>query len=124
MYRIDLEHLVQEHIDDRNRQRPIRRRRRSSLNSSISSDEETESESCRRERLSFHLGLVSARSTTVDTNYHGLPFVTDWVLIFTKGEMNVTFDSIFPVLVQGLEQEGQTESTTAAREIVDILNKV
>lgn len=81
MYRIDLEHFVQEHIDNPNRQRPIRRRQRSSLNSSISSSEESESESeseCwRRERLCFPLGLVSARSTTIDTNYHGLPFVTD-----------------------------------------------
>ncbi len=124
IYRIDLEHFVQEHIDNPNRQRPIRRRQRSSLNSSTSSDEEAERESWRRERLSFPLGLVSAGSTATDTNYHGLPFVTDWLLAFTKGKMNVTFDSIFPVLVQGLEQEGQIESTTVTREIVDILNEV
>jgi hypothetical protein len=37
--------------------------------------------------------------------------------------MNVTFDSIFPVLVQGLKQEGQAESTAAACEIEDILNE-
>jgi hypothetical protein len=122
MYRVDLKHFVQEHIDNPNRQRPIRRRSKQGLQ--ISNDEEGGSELWRRERLSFPLGLVSSCSTSVDTNYHGLPFVTDWLLAFTKGKMNVTFSSIFPVLVQGLEQEGQTESTAVVKEIVDILNEV
>ncbi len=43
---------------------------------------------------------------------------------FTKGKLNVTFDSIFPVLVQGLKHEGRTESENVVREIVQCLNVV
>ncbi|CAF3980676.1 unnamed protein product [Rotaria sordida] len=98
IYRIDLKHFVQQHIDDRSRQRPIRRQHR--FPPPISSDVETRNECRRRERLSFPLGLVSSRNTSVDTNFHGSPFITDWLLKFTKGKLKVTFDSIFPVLVQ------------------------
>jgi hypothetical protein len=122
MYRIDLKHFVQQHIDDRSRQRPIRRQHRPPL--PIFSDVETKNECRRRERLSFPLGLVSCRNISVDTNYHGSPFITDWLLKFTKGKLNVTFDSIFPVLVQGLKHEGRTESENVVREIVQCLNVV
>ena len=121
-YRIDLKHFVQEHIDNPNRQRPIRRRSHQGL--PMLNRQKTGSELWRRERLSFPLGLVSGCSTSVDTNYHGLPFVADWLLTFTKGKMNIKFNSIFPVLVQGLEQEGRTESITIVKEIVNILNEV
>lgn len=119
MYRIDLQNFVQQHMDNRDRQRPIRRR--TAAGSPAAS---TPGESWRRERLSFPLGSVCACSTTLDTDYHGLPFITDWLLTFTKGKMNVKFRTIFPVLVQGLELEGQCEWPAAAREIVNILNEV
>ncbi|CAF4346377.1 unnamed protein product, partial [Rotaria sordida] len=109
MYRIDLKRLVQEHINDRNSRRSIRRRRRCSHKSSVSSDEAIEDESRRCERFSFPLGLVSNCSVTVDTNYYGSPFIEEWFLTFTKGKRKVTFNSIFPVLIQGLQEEGQTE---------------
>jgi hypothetical protein len=60
----------------------------------------------------------------VDTNYYGSPFIAEWFLIFTKGKRNVTFDSIFPVLVQGLQEEGQTEPEHVVRNIVNSFNKI
>ncbi|CAF1139190.1 unnamed protein product [Rotaria sordida] len=122
IYRIDLKHFVQQHIDDGSRQRPIRRQHR--FPPPISSDVETRNECRRRERLSFPLGLVSSRNTSVDTNFHGSPFITDWLLKFTKGKLKVTFDSIFPVLVQGLKHEGHTASENVVQEIVQSLNMV
>jgi hypothetical protein len=122
MYRIDLKHFVQQHIDDRNRQRPIQRQQRLPL--PILSAEEARNECRRRDRLSFPLGLVSCRNISVDTNNHGSPFITDWLLKFTKGKLNVTFDSIFSVFVQGLKHEGRTESENVVREIVQCLNVV
>jgi hypothetical protein len=122
MYRIDLKHFVQQHIDDWSRQRPIRRQDRLTL--PIFSEIETRNECRRRERLSFPLGFVSSRNTSVDTNYHGSPFITDWLLKFTKGKLNVTFDSIFPVLVQGLKHEGRTESENVVHDIIRSLNVV
>jgi hypothetical protein len=122
MYRIDLKDFVQQHIDERSRQRPIRRQHRHLRH--IFNDKETRIECRRRERLSFPLGLVTSHNISVDTNYHGSPFITDWLLKFTKGKLNVTFDSIFPVLVQGLEHEGRTESENIVREIVQSLNVV
>jgi hypothetical protein len=122
IYRIDLKHFIQQHIDDQRRQRPIRRQQRLPL--PIFSDIESRKECRRRERLSFPLGLVSSHNTSVDTNYHGSPFITDWLLKFTKGKLNVKFDSIFPVLVEGLKHEGRTESEKVVREIVQSLNVV
>jgi hypothetical protein len=83
-----------------------------------------EDESRRCERFSFHLGLVSSCSVSVDTNYYGSPFIAEWFLTFTKGKRNITFDSIFPVLVQGLREEGQNEPEHVVRDIVDSLNKI
>jgi hypothetical protein len=123
IYRIDLNYFVQEHIDDRNRKQSIRRRRRS-LRSSVSRDKASTNESRRCERFSVPLRLVSSCSASVDTNYYGSPFIAEWFLIFTKGKRNVTFDSIFPVLVQGLREEGQTESEHVVRDIVDSFNKI
>jgi hypothetical protein len=68
--------------------------------------------------------LVSSYSTSIDTNYHGSPFVTDWLLTFANGETNVKFNLIFPALVQGLKQEGQSEPKAVVDEIIDSLNKV
>lgn len=122
IYRIDLKHLVQQHIDDPKRQRPIRRQ--CHFLSSISSDLQDTNECRRRERLSFPLGLVFSRNTSSDTNYHGSPFIMDWLLRFTKGKLNVTFNSIFSVLVQGLQYEGRTEPENVVAEIVQSLNAV
>jgi hypothetical protein len=124
IYRIDLKCFVQEHIDDQNCKQSIRRRRRHPHKSLVSSDEASEDQSRRCERFSFHLGLVSGCSASVDTNYYGSPFIEEWFLTFTKGKRSVTFDSIFPVLVQGLQEEGQTEPEHVVRDIVDSFNKI
>ncbi|CAF2792692.1 unnamed protein product [Rotaria sp. Silwood2] len=124
IYRIDLKHFVQEHIDDRNCKQSIRRRRRHLLKSSASSDEANEDESRRCERFSFPLGLVSSCSVSVDTNYYGSPFIAEWFLVFTNRKRKITFNSIFPALVQGLQEEGKTESERVVRNITDTLNKI
>lgn len=121
-YRIDLKHFVEVRIDDSNEQRPIRRQLRCC--SSVLSDIETERENSRSERLSFSLNSVLNCSTSEDTNYHGSSFITDWLLKFTKGKLNVTFNSIFPVLVQGLQYEGQSAPVEEIEDIVTELNDV
>ena len=121
-YRIDLKHFIQQHIDDPNRQRPVQRQHR--FATCTSNDAEAKGKCQRRERLSFPLGLVSSNNTSADTNYHGSPFITDWLLKFTKGKLNITFNSIFSVLVKGLEHEGRTESQSVVHEIVQSLNDV
>jgi hypothetical protein len=118
IYRIDLKDFVQEHIDDRNRKQLIRRRRPHKL--SIWNDED---ESRRCERLSFPLGLVSSCSASVDTNYYGSLFIAEWFLTFNKGKRTITFDSMFPLVLQGLQEEGQTEPEHVMRDIVDTLTK-
>ena len=123
VYRIDLKYLIQEHVNDRSCKQPIQRRRRP-LKSSVSSDEVNEDECRRCERFSFPLGIVSCCSASVDTNYYGSPFIAKWFLTFTSGKRSVTFDSIFPVLVQGLQEEGQTEAEHVVHNIVDSLNKI
>ncbi|CAF3566818.1 unnamed protein product [Rotaria sp. Silwood1] len=108
MYRIDFKYFLIEYVDDRNRKQPIRRQQRY-LKLSVSRDETIEDEARRYERCSCPLVLVSSCSASVDTNYYGSPFIAAWYLTFTEGKRDVTFDSIFPVLLQGLREEGQFE---------------
>ena len=117
MYRIDLVQFIQQNIDHNDRQRRVRRR-------NGQNNEESSNELWRCERLSFPLGPASANSTVLDTRYHGLPYITDWLLTFTKGKIKVTFQSIFPALVQGLEQEGRNQSSSVTSEVVKMLNEV
>ncbi|CAF4708831.1 unnamed protein product, partial [Rotaria sp. Silwood1] len=109
-YRIDLKDFVQEHINDRNCKQLILRRRRHPHKSSISSNKTNEDEYRRYERFSSPLGLVSSCSVSADTNYYGSPFIEEWYLTFTNGKRKVTVDSIFPVVIEGLREEGKTES--------------
>ncbi|CAF3324011.1 unnamed protein product [Rotaria sp. Silwood2] len=122
-YLIDLKHYVEEHINNPHQQRPVRRRR-CRLPSSIVIEEETENESSRRERFSSPLGLVLSRSATENTAYYGSPFIHIWLVIFTKGKMKVIFDTIFPALVKGLIEEGQSDTKNKVHEIEAALNKV
>lgn len=115
MYRVDLEHFVQQSIHHPERQRPVRRR-------IVENNVESLNQSRQHERISFPYGLAAACSTTQDTPYHGLPFITDWLLIFTQGKLNVTFNSIFPVLYRGFEQEGRDEDPKITCEILKTLN--
>lgn len=117
MYSVDLKKFVQQNIHHLDRQRPVCRR-------NIENNEESTHQSRQHERISVPFGSAAACSTTHDTHYHGLPFITDWLLIFTKGKLNVTFRSIFPVLIQGLEQEGRNEDARDTSKILDILNKL
>lgn len=116
---IDLKQLTEVHTDHSDKQRRIRRERRYSP--SLSSGTEAEQGAARSKRLSFPLSSVTRCSTSEDTNYHGSSFIIDWLLKFTKGELNVTFDSIFPVLVQGLQYEGRS---VPAEQIDDIVNEL
>ena len=121
-YRIDLKYFVQEHLSDRNRQQVIRRWRRIPT-PSFTDELMDEDESRRYERFSFPLGLVSCCSAGVDTDYYGSPFIAKWYLTFTNGKRDVTFDSIFPALVQGIREEGKTEKEHIPNGIVYNLNK-
>ncbi len=109
-YPIDLKNYIQHHISDSYFQRAVRRRR-CCPRSTVSIDEETEDESALRERMSSPLGSVSSCSATGDITYYGAPFVHTWLLMFTKGKMKITFDSIYPALVKGLIDEGRTDDT-------------
>jgi hypothetical protein len=97
LYRIDFIKLVQCHIEERNRQRPIRRR---NLKAPVRNNEDTDIENARRERFLFPLSVNAQSSTTVDTTYHGSQFVRDWLLSFTNGKLDVTFEAIFPALMK------------------------
>ena len=121
LYRIDFIELVQEYIEDPSRQRPIRRR---NLKASVQNDEGTDIENARRERLSFPLNMNSQSSTTVDTTYHGSQFVRDWLLAFTNGKLDVTFEAIFPALINGLIYEGRDEPKNTVQDIICTLNLV
>ena len=123
LYRIDLKCSTQERADNRNRKQPIRRCWRS-LKSSVANDRLDDDESRRCERFSFPLGLVSCCSASVDTDYYGSPFIAKWYLAFTKGKRNVTFASIFPVLVEGIREEGRTERENVVSTIMSNLNKI
>ncbi|CAF3641568.1 unnamed protein product [Rotaria sp. Silwood1] len=98
--------------------------RRRTHKSSVSNNESIEDESRRRERFSFPSGLVSGCNVSEDTNKYGSPFVEKWYLEFTNGKRKVTFGSIFPVLVEGLREEGKTERENVVRDIMDSLNKI
>ncbi|CAF1482022.1 unnamed protein product [Rotaria sordida] len=63
-------------------------------------------------------------STTVDTTYHGSQFVRDWLLSFTNGKLDVTFDAVFPALINGLKYEGCNEPENIVKEIICTLNLV
>jgi hypothetical protein len=118
IYRIDLEDFVRENVNDQKHKQSIRRRRVSK--SSFSNEDESR----RNERFSFHLECVSRCSASADTNYYGSPFIAEWYLTFTKGKRNITFDSIFHVLVQGLREEGPKNESKCVDDIVNNLNKI
>lgn len=112
VYRISLKCLVQDHIDDRRRQRIV------------DHDGASKVEWQRAERFSFLLGLGSGSNACVDTDDYGSPFIQQWFLAFTKGERTIKFDSIFPFLVQGLQKEGESQAKRVVEAITGILYKV
>lgn len=122
-YRIDLKYFIQEHLSDRKRRQVIRRWQRIPT-PSFRDELMDEDESRRYERFSFPLGLVSCCSAGMDTDYYGSPFIAKWYLTFTNGKRDVTFDSIFSALVQGLREEGKTEKEHILNSIVCNLNKM
>jgi hypothetical protein len=121
LYLIDLKKFVEERVDNPNRQRSIRRCHSSS---SVTNDDETEREIRRRERFTFPLEMSQVSNTTADTSYYGSSFVMAWLLAFTDGKLEVTFDDIFPALIHGLKHEGQNESEKVVESIVQSLNSV
>jgi hypothetical protein len=122
-YRIDFENFIQQHINDPYRQRSVRRRR-CHFSSIVSTDEETNEESVRRERLSSPLGSIMSCSATGDTTYYGSVFIHTWLLMFTKGKIEIRFDTIYPVLKEGLIKEGEIANRKNLPQIVAMLTKV
>ena len=122
-YRIDFKYFIQEHLSDRKRRQVIRRWRHIPT-PSFRDELMDEDESRRYERFSFPLGLVSCCSAGMDTDYYGSPFIAKWYLTFTNGRRDVTFDSIFSALVQGIREEGKTEKEHILNGIVCNLNKM
>jgi hypothetical protein len=121
LYRIDFIKLVQCHIEEPNRQRPIRRR---NLKAPVRNNEDTDIENARRERFLFPLSVNAQSSTTVDTTYHGSQFVRDWLLSFTNGKLDVTFEAIFPALMNGLIYEGRDEPENTMKDIIRTLKLI
>ncbi|CAF4238300.1 unnamed protein product [Rotaria magnacalcarata] len=105
-YQIDLKNFIQINTDDVHLQRRVRRQNRISQ---IDNAEGNENKFGLRERLAFPLDTAPGCSTTIDTLHRGSPFIQDWILTFTHGNLVVTFDCIFPALVEGLKYEGQTD---------------
>ncbi|UJR19692.1 hypothetical protein I4U23_022826 [Adineta vaga] len=120
IYRIDLNYFVKENIANESCKHAIGRRlRQNAIDSSIQEDEWR-----RCERFLFPLESVSNCSATIDTKYYGSPFIEKWFLIFTKGKHTVTFNFIFPCLIQGLQEEGRNEPKHILESIINTLEKV
>ena len=85
---------------------------------------DSENDLRRRERLSFPLQPSGVPNTTPNTSYYGSSFVMRWILQFTGGKLEVTFDNIFTPLVDGIKHEGQNEPQTTVQDIVNTLNNV
>ncbi|CAF1224481.1 unnamed protein product [Adineta steineri] len=108
-YCISLKDSVQFYKNDTFRQRPVRRRKEH-LPLMTSIDAEIEGQSMLHKRLSSPLGVPLRCGVTGDTTHYGSPFIQGWLLKFTEGTMKIEFDKIFPVLLDGLVKEGETES--------------
>ncbi|CAM2725870.1 unnamed protein product [Rotaria socialis] len=117
-YQIDLKKLVQINMDDVHLQRRVRRQNRFSQ---MDGTEDNENKFGLHERLTFPVDTAPRYSTTIDTLHRGSPFIRDWILTFTHGNFVVTFDCIFPVLVEGLKYEGETNDEPKSS--IDILVK-
>jgi hypothetical protein len=122
--RINLRCYIQKHINEPYREEAIRRQRQGYLPSIISIDEQKKDESSFCGRLCSPLGEVLNCSTTKDTTYYGSSFINTWLLMFTKGKMKVTFDTIFPALVKGLIKEGEIDTKDNVSEVETMLNMV
>ncbi|CAF0839315.1 unnamed protein product [Adineta steineri] len=108
-YCISLKDSVQFCKNDTFRQRPVRRRKEH-LPLMTSIDAKIEGQSMLQKRLSSPLGVPLRCGVTGDTTHYGSTFIQEWLLDFTKGKMEFTFDNIFPFLLDGLIKEGETKS--------------
>ncbi|CAF4645386.1 unnamed protein product [Rotaria sp. Silwood1] len=122
-YKIDLEKLVQVNIEDVHRQRRIRRQ---ICMLYVNNNENIEDKTGILKRLCFPLETSPRNSTAIDTLYRGSPFIRDWLLTFNYGQFVLTFDTIFPALLNGLKDEGEKENEQKSiiSEIVQELNAV
>ena len=115
-HRIDLLKFFQIDINDLDKQRPVRR----------CSDTEERIFDYRRERFNFAQPV--RRSIADDTKYHGSSFITDWLIIFTKGTLKIKSSSLIDALINGILIEGEklaciTESYHLIQEIRAIKKK-
>lgn len=94
-YKIDLNRLLQVDIIECYRQRPIRR----------CSETGDTLAFYRRERFNFAQPI--RRSVTDDTLNYGCSFVTDWLILFTKGKLKIKISRLVAALVSGILIEGE-----------------
>ena len=94
-YKIDLSRLLQVDIHDSDKQRPVRR----------CSETGDILAFYRRERFNFSQPI--RRSVTDDTLDYGCSFITDWLILFTKGTLKIKTASLIDSLVSGILIEGE-----------------
>lgn len=75
------------------------------------------------ERHSFPLDSQTSDNTVIDLHDNGSPFIMDWLLFFTNGNLKLTFDRLFNALIDGISKEGQARSELRLKEIIDLLVK-
>lgn len=94
-YKIDFNKFLQININDHDKQRPIRR----------CSNAEDIISYYRRERFNFVQPIK--RSITDDTPYYGSIFITDWLILFTKGTLKIKLLQLIDALINGILIEGE-----------------
>ncbi|CAF3696148.1 unnamed protein product [Rotaria socialis] len=84
---------------------------------------ESEDERVRRrhERQSFPLESKVIQNTESDPRDDGSPFVTDWFLYFTNGQLRLSFNDLFDALINGIRKEGQFRSESELNKIINAL---
>ncbi|CAF1666351.1 unnamed protein product [Rotaria magnacalcarata] len=84
---------------------------------------ESEDEIVRRrhKRHSFPLESQIIQNTENDSRDDGSPFVTDWFLYFTNGQLKLSFNDLFDALIDGIRKEGQLRSESELNKILNDL---
>ncbi|CAF3617319.1 unnamed protein product [Rotaria sp. Silwood1] len=89
----------------------------------LSESEHERAQRC-QERHSFPLDPDTPQNTKIDLHDNGSPFVTDWFLFFTNGQLKLTFDRIFDSLIDGIQKEGQLNFETRLTEMINFLLEI
>ncbi|CAF3121944.1 unnamed protein product [Rotaria sp. Silwood2] len=112
-YKIDLNRLLQVDIHDFDKQRPIRR---CSKTGDIVAF-------YRRQRFNFAQPI--RRSMTDDTLDYGCNFITDWLILFTKGTLKFKTSSLIAALISGILVEGEKQNhLVAAQSLIEEIQSI